>query len=286
MTAPAMTLRPRSRAPALLALFFGLLAGLLTFAYISQLDKEETGGTAALAESANLVPVVVADQLIPIGATITEEMLRPIQVPDSLLVTGALTDPLDAVGKVARFPLQPGQQVVAANLSELSTEASLSFSVPAGHRAMAVQVDEVVAVGGFVRPGDFVDVVVTYDVNGVDVSYLAAQDVEVLAVAQTRPLELLPAATEEGAGGTGTEPGTERLLPQGEPETEALSVTLALTPEEAVRVFLGDNKRDKKNIRLLLRPFGDHETQEMEPFFFSLSEAALAGAGALPEELE
>lgn len=283
MTTPVTAARAGSRAPMLLALFFGLLAGLLTFAYISQIDEGETGEAVPALESANVAPVVMASQAIPVGTTITEDMLREAQVPDTLLVQGALTSIPDVVGKVARFPVQPGEQVLASDLSELGTEVSLSFSVPPGHRAMSVQVDEVVAVGGFVRPGDFVDVVVTYEVNGVDISFIAAQDVEVLAVAQIRRA-VPPPTGEESTEGPAAQ--AEAQLPEGEPDIEALSVTLALTPEEAVRVFLGDSNRDKKHLRLLLRPFGEHNAEEIEPFFFRVSAAALTEAGALPEAQE
>ncbi|MBV59981.1 MAG: Flp pilus assembly protein CpaB [Nevskiales bacterium] len=63
----------------------------------------------------------------------------------------------DVVGRVPLVDIDAGAPVTPRYFRDANVLARI---IPAGSKAMSLQIDEVVAVGGFVRPGDTVDVLV------------------------------------------------------------------------------------------------------------------------------
>jgi pilus assembly protein CpaB len=261
-----------------LAFVLGLLgAGLV---YLAASRDSSTGSTS----STTTVPVVVAKVEIPARTAITASMVEVKRVPEGSASLTALGSVADAQGRVTRFPIAVGEQVLPTKLVDLGVDApgisrSLSFVIPEGKRGFAITASEVQNVGGLVLPGDYVDIVVIHDVefqNGegeeeVVESYLVQtlmQNVEVLAVSQTVvdvvEASIGGAGTEDAAApadgaAEDTEEGSSQRVRNSEarPNPEAATVTVAVTPEEAERLYLAEaNGR----IRLSVRPFGDAET--------------------------
>lgn len=183
----------------------------------------------------------------------TPGAVRAAQFEDTL--AGALTSLDAAIGQVARIPIYSGEQVIAGKLTAAPLGEGLAYVVPPGMRAMAVEVNKVVAAGGNVRPGERVDVFAVIETTREDAtgarqsvqqSLLLAQNVEVLAVEQ-RIIERAPGATSSD--------GT--LADQPEPDPAATVVTLALPPDVALRVLLAD---ERGAIRLAVRPAGEDAT--------------------------
>lgn len=149
------------------------------------------------------------------------------------------------IGRVTRAPAFAGQPIVEAQLAPLGAGSGLQAVLPAGMRAVTVEIDEYRGVAGFLVPGCHVDVVTTVQGKG-DADTLATtvvQDVEVLAVGRTmsRP------SRSEGPIGPGG--------PEGEAKpVESKSVTLAATPEQAEAVELAARTGLP---RLILRGNGD-----------------------------
>jgi pilus assembly protein CpaB len=119
------------------------------------------------------------------------EMLHPanlslIDWPDSSPLTGAFAKPEDVVGRIVLFPLAAGQPILERQLSAVGTGAGITVKIPEGMRAIALRSDDVVGVAGFILPGTYVDVLVTYHTpNSPDpVTATILQDVQVLAVGQ------------------------------------------------------------------------------------------------------
>ncbi|MCS7293963.1 MAG: Flp pilus assembly protein CpaB [Chloroflexota bacterium] len=248
--ARAFSLRGSSRTGLLLAAVLAAVTGVLVYAAL----RSATGGEeSAAGGGAGSVSVVVAARDIPAGAVISPGMVRLAQVDADQALQGALASTEAAVGQVARIPIYAGEQLVAAKLTTDPVREGLAYVVPAGMRAMAVEVNKVIAAGGNVRPGDRVDVyavieAVPEDASNVasgriPLSVLLAQDVEVLAVEQ-RIIKRAPGAA----------PSEGTLADQPEPDPEATVVTLALPPDVALRVLLAD---ERGSIRLAVRPAGD-----------------------------
>ncbi|MDE3077742.1 MAG: Flp pilus assembly protein CpaB, partial [Chloroflexota bacterium] len=152
-------------------------------------------------------------------------------------------------------------------------ESGLAFVVPPGKRAVAVSVNEVVGSGGMIVPGDDVDVVAVIDTrnsqNGprpssdanagkpqvMAVAQYILQNVEVMAVAQKIEGEAPPPSTAQKLAGAPSSP--QPALRSASVQPAARTVTLAVTPSEAERLVLAE---DKGHIRLVLRAHGDDNT--------------------------
>jgi pilus assembly protein CpaB len=97
-----------------------------------------------------------------------------------------VSDPAKLVGRVATTPILKGEAILEAKLASSDAGAGLAALLPPGMRAVAVRVDDVVGVAGFVHPGDHVDVIVTMRPNETGqsppVSKIFLQSIRVLAV--------------------------------------------------------------------------------------------------------
>ena len=99
------------------------------------------------------VPVVVAAREIPAYKTIDAQdvVLDYIKVEPPYTFRAAE----DLIGQVLQVPIQPGTLISQEHLQPGSEIARL---LKPGERAVAIAIDEVVGGGGFVQPGDIVDV--------------------------------------------------------------------------------------------------------------------------------
>jgi pilus assembly protein CpaB len=90
------------------------------------------------------------------------------------------------VGRVAITPILKGEPILEAKLASSEAGNGLAALLPEGMRAVAVRVDDVVGVAGFLHPSDNVDVIVTMkprdDGNSPTVSKIILQNIRVLAV--------------------------------------------------------------------------------------------------------
>jgi len=256
-----------NRRALLLSLVLGLLAAFLLFRLVMAAQPKSAAPPT--------VPVLVAKQDIPARTVVTADMVAVKQVPASLRLASAFTDSKVAIGQAARSPMSSGEQVLTSQLTAKSIELGFSGQVPTGMRAVSINVQEVVNSGNLVQPGDSVDVIGVFQVVGQTVdsstvlvkdgtgqpkrltSVTLAQDVKVLAVAQS--FDDTPSKTPRTASKTG----------QGDVKT----VTLAVTPEDAQKVFLAD---EGGTLRLALHRFDDHDTPAIAPIDNSV--AGLTGS--------
>ncbi len=197
--------------------------------------------------------VVVAVATLPPRTVLTEDLLALRTVPRSFVTADMVQRVEDAVGRTTVVPLAAGDVIFSSKLAGENELSGLSFHLPPGKRALTIYVNEVIGAGGFVQPGDYVDVLATLgrDVVGSDMTVMVAQDVMVMAV------------------GRRTEVGDGREL---DPEAYS-SVTLAVTPQEAGLITFGE---EKGTLRLVLR--GATETEQLE----SLMVDATEFAGGIP----
>jgi len=127
-------------------------------------------------------PVVIAAVDLPVGAELRPENLAVVAWPASSVPAGAFQDPKALEGKTVASRIYRAEPLLAAKL--VGAGNGLSALLPTGMRAVAVRVDDVVGVAGFVQPGDTVDVIVTIRADGgiVASSKVILQAVRVLAV--------------------------------------------------------------------------------------------------------
>ncbi|HWL85687.1 MAG TPA: Flp pilus assembly protein CpaB, partial [Polyangiaceae bacterium] len=114
-----------------------------------------------------LVPVgsvVVAAVDVPVASKLTPELLKVVDWPASAQPQGSFERIDGVAGRVTGAALVAGEPVVEAHLSPKGATPGMASLIPPNMRAMTVPVNEVVGVGGFVHPGDLVDVITTMPV--------------------------------------------------------------------------------------------------------------------------
>lgn len=142
------------------------------------------------------VPVLVAARAIASEALVAPDDVAVVEVPLAAVPAHALADVAEAVGRVVRTAIAPGQFVLA---SAFDGEPGFRSGIrpPPGWRAVALPVSPATALGGAVVPGMRVDVVaVSVSADGGDVERLATR------------LVVLDVRSE--VGGPFAEPGSER----------------------------------------------------------------------------
>ncbi len=159
--------------------------------------------------------LVIAAQPLSVGIPIEPQHLKVIDWPgEPLEGSYATTDEL--IGRGILFPIQTNEPMLDAKLTAEGSGAGLAATIPEGKRALAVRVDDVAGVAGFVLPGTRVDILLSGQIKGpgIDVTTVVLENVQVLSAGQN--------VEYDSAG-----------KPQKVPV-----VTLLLTPEEAQKLTL------------------------------------------------
>lgn len=211
----------------IIALVLSLTTGFLVYGYLNNLANRATKEG---------VPVVVAKVDIPVKTRITKEMVEVTMIPADYIQPGAMTELSNVVGVVVREPIIATEQVTQRRLLLEGKSVGFTGIIPRDRRALTVAVSDVTGVAGFVKAGDYVDVIVTFEQSsvGANTSKMVLQNLRVLA------------ANRDSEAGV-AEPAKDK-----KDIVKVSTVTLAVTPDEAVRLTLGE---EKGKIRLALRPY-------------------------------
>src|SRR6185503_393059 len=134
------------------------------------------GASAPEAEAQPAVPqgpkVLVAKRALPVGTIITADavgyQLWPQEmVQDAYFIDGE-ADMTKLLGTVVRNPITAGEPVTQGSLVSPGDRGFLAAALAPGMRAITVPVSAKTGVGGFVFPGDRVDMMLTQSVSGND----------------------------------------------------------------------------------------------------------------------
>lgn len=211
----------------LIALCMGLLAAFFTFQFLAR-------ERARAARYARPVTVVVATMAIPARTIVSAVSVAEVERPAGQLPANCATTLDEVVGQVALSTLNVDEPIRRSKLASPSASLGLAYAVPDGMRAVAVALDPLIGVAGFLKPGDRVDVVATFEVNDAKVTRTVLQDVLLLAIGSSiRPEEEKRSAMERDARAK-----------------EQPNATLAVTPEQAEKLILAET--DGK-LRLTMR---------------------------------
>jgi pilus assembly protein CpaB len=161
-----------------LILLIGVFLAVVAFVLIVLLLGNGTGPSTTQNATPAPISTVIANQDIPLGATITEEMLTTENLPAGQRVPGAFQIPSQVVGQTARQSVTKGAQISNATISGTG-----KFEVPEGQRAMSVQVDAVSGVGTAIQAGDYVDLIIGLTGDAFPVVQLNPQDNSIQVVA-------------------------------------------------------------------------------------------------------
>lgn len=218
------------------AVVFGLLAVFIAQVWLNNQANKQ----AKNYETQKPMPtqtIVVAKQPLRFGTELNASMLQEVSWPADAVPAGAFTRIDDLLSKGRRVVLaamEANEPVLALKITGPGQRATLSALVRPGMKAVTIRVNDVEGVGGFVLPGDHVDVVLTRQLDkGQATSEVVLQNTRVLAVDQSADERAAKAAV-------------------------AKSVTLEVTTVQAQKVWLATSVG---SLSLLLRKAG--ETEQM-----------------------
>jgi pilus assembly protein CpaB len=170
------------------AAVFGLLAVFVAQTWLnSQAEAQRRNQPEQSAPQIAARTVVLAAKPLRFGNELTAEMLREAPWPDAAPPPGAFTkisDLLNGGKRVVLTAIEPNEPVLAMKVTGSGQRATLSALVGPGMKAVTIRVNDVDGGGGFVLPGDRVDIVLTRQEKENASAQVLLQDVRVLAVDQ------------------------------------------------------------------------------------------------------
>ncbi len=132
----------------LIVLALSAIAAALTFAFLMSLRADTS--------------VVVAARPIQVGARLSQDDLKVVQLRSADALPGALKKVEEAVDQVVSVQRMPGDQVTKDMLGSQAI-SSIAASLPPDHRAVAIKVSRSGGLAGILRPGDSVMVIGVID---------------------------------------------------------------------------------------------------------------------------
>ncbi len=174
--------------------------------------------------------VVAAASDIKLGTVLSATDLTTAEIQGTV-PKGAIVKPESAIGRGVISDIYQGEPILESRLAPEGSGGGLASTIPDGMRAMAVRVDQVVGVAGFVTPGLRVDVLA----SGVPPGAEGNQGTETKTILQN--IQVLSAGTDIQKDAAGK--------PQ-----QVQVVNLLVTPEQAQTLSLASTEL---RIQLVLR---------------------------------
>jgi pilus assembly protein CpaB len=207
----------RLRGVSMLVLGLFLAGGSVIVARSYLQNADQRPGEAQAREIAS---IVVARGEIPFGAPIGFEMVRLQEWPKEAIPPEAFVSLEEVLGqndqepRRARRSMVAGEPVVKNKVSGFGEKVTIADVIDPTKRAMAIRVNDVSGVAGFVTPGDKVDVILTRRLRNDDmVSTTVLQNIVVR--------------------------GTDQLADEDQDTPNvARTVTVEVSPDEAQRLAL------------------------------------------------
>lgn len=202
---------------------------------------------AAAAPKPSGPSILVATRQLPVGTIIGPDAFRFQVWPEELVEKNYFvkekTDVAILVGTVVRHAVTAGQPVTQGSLVHPNDRGFLAAALGAGMRAVTVKVSQEQGVGGFVFPGDRVDVILTQELR---VKEGSDYPDEQLHTAETIINNIRVLATDQRFEAEDEDGKT--------PVRTFNSVTLEATPEIAQRIAVAQGMG---KLSLSLRPLAE-----------------------------
>ena len=229
------------------AVVLAAIAGVLVWKYVTEADTRAE-------KDKNLVTALVAKDRIARGTVfnqaLTDKLFDEVQIPEDSLPPNRILPGTDQAllaiykDKVAATDIFAGTPVVADQFVQASQLVNtVAGAIPNGKQAITVSLDQTHAVGGFLTPGDKVNLILNLTVtdvtkrgganaagDGLRSTAFLLPGIKVIAVGATTILPTSPAAQTAA----NTEGGnTTTTQPENQP---ANLITLEVTPRQAEQI--------------------------------------------------
>ncbi|NLO92419.1 MAG: Flp pilus assembly protein CpaB [Elusimicrobia bacterium] len=247
-----------------------ILALVLTFIYLMVIQSQKN----KLDKSFDKAQVLIAKTDLPNRTVISMDMVETITIPRMYMQQDAyeVRSPSDIKlvnNLVTTTRIPKGNQILSSTLNSLSPSAGLSVKVPPGYRGVVVEVPNTTS--ALVKPGDRVDVLVTFKARMADnsrepVTATILQNVLVLGVGDDL--------------GQGISSKNVKDRERKEEESAAFSdkgvLSLALAPAEAQYLVLA---QQEGQITVIVRNMGEMQLHPIEIASFRRIFGNKAGGG-------
>ena len=217
---------------------------------------------ASSAANANLntVPVVVTAQAIPRDTQLQATMFKVVNYPRDAVPAGSFHTVAELMAsgggnRTAQRTLAVNEVILAENATGSNESSTLSRTLEAGKRAVSIRSNDVAGVGGFIVPGDRIDVLATHasaSKSDVTVTENLAQNLRVLGVDQTSSVD-------------------------ADKPNVAKAITVEATPEQAAAISLAQSVG---SVTLVLRK--PHDATEAQRRAITLSNMSTGEADPRP----
>ena len=211
-----------------IGVLIAVVASLFTYGWLQKKGRVE-------AQTQETIPVVVASSDLPWGTMLTADMVKLAPFLTQSLPEGHFTNTTQVAGRTLIHPVKANEPIFDSRLAPTGSQGGgVAAVITPKKRAMAVKVDKVVGVSGFIHPGNRVDVLVTLSQAGkvtTPITKTVIQSVLVLAT------------------GADVEKSGNREKP-----TQVDVITLEVTPEEGEKLALASTEG---KLQLALRNSAD-----------------------------
>lgn len=225
----------------IIAVLLALVTSGLIFTYLKKIESAN--------KNIEYVNIPVAARTIEARSTIILTDIKEIKIEKSIINSTAILNKNDILGRTLKETVYEGEQILSTRLAN-KENSSLSYQIPQGKRAVTININEASAVGYFINPGDYVDVIVTLEKDSQDqtvpiMAKTIVQNAIVLGMGQERNIiEKVEDKIEK-----------KNLQNSSSAQTETTkTVTLAVTQQEAEKISMSEQAG---SIRLTLRRVGD-----------------------------
>lgn len=222
----------------LVAIIMALLTSFLIYIYIKKATTTE--------DTAEYTNVYAAVKTLPAKYKITDSDLKEIRVTKEFLNIKAVRNKADIVGKRLKERVIAGEQILQERLSS-DNNLLLAFNIPEGKRAVSININEQIEVANLIRPGDFVDVIGSFDKEEVDdktnkitfprITKIILQNVQILAL------------------------GQEQIVEDEKSKELPKTVTIAVSPQDSEKLVFAS---EYAVLRLALRPLDEKENVDTQ----------------------
>ena len=171
------------------AVIFGLLAVFAAQSWLNSQAEMRMKNLEANKKPTSTRTIVVAAKPLRFGTELVAGQLQEVDWPGQALPYGSFAKISEMTldrKRVVLAAIEPNEPVLASKITGAGQRATLSALLHEGLKAVTVRVNDVEGVGGFVLPGDRVDVTLTRQTDKANAtSDVVLQNARVLAIDQT-----------------------------------------------------------------------------------------------------
>jgi pilus assembly protein CpaB len=170
------------------AVVFGLLAVFVAQSWLNRQAELRARNMEATSQPVVTRTVVVASAPLRFGQPLGAQALREVAWPQEAIPKGTfatINELLTGGKRTVLAAIEPNEPILAVKVTGPGQRGTLSAIIQEGMKAVTVRVNDVEGVGGFVLPGDRVDVLMTRQAErAVGNTDVVLQNARVLAVDQ------------------------------------------------------------------------------------------------------